>query len=94
MFFYKTGYHVSLRRHRSIERNSSFSHLVSTEFSEGTDYRCWRRKDFVEMGDVYVTHLNCTGSSSGNSIELPDDDPVQCGRVFCVICNELATEQR
>jgi len=25
--------------------------------------------------------------------ELPDDDPVQCGSEFCVICNELATEQ-
>ena len=23
-------------------------------------------------------------------IELPDDDPVQCGSEFCVICNELA----
>ena len=26
-------------------------------------------------------------------IELPDDDPVQFGSEFCVICNELATEQ-
>jgi len=26
-------------------------------------------------------------------IELPDDDPVQCGSEFCVICNELATGQ-
>jgi len=25
-------------------------------------------------------------------IELPDDDPVQCGSEFCVMCNELATE--
>ena len=31
---------------------------------------------FVEMGDI----------------ELPDDDPVQRGSEFCVICNELATE--
>ena len=23
-------------------------------------------------------------------IVLPDDDPVQCGSEFCVICNELA----
>jgi len=28
-----------------------------------------------------------------DDIELPDDDPVQCGREFCVICNELATKQ-
>ena len=35
-------------------------------------------QNFVEMGDI----------------ELPDDDPVQCGSEFCVICNELATEQR
>jgi len=27
-------------------------------------------------------------------IELPDDDPVQCGSEVCVIFNELATEQR
>jgi len=27
-------------------------------------------------------------------IELPDDDPVQCGSEFCVICNELAMEQQ
>ena len=33
---------------------------------------------FVQMGDT----------------ELPDDDPVQCGSEFCVICNELATEQQ
>jgi len=33
---------------------------------------------FVEMGDT----------------ELPDDDPVQRGSEFPVICNELATEQR
>jgi len=34
---YKTvnGYHVCLRRHRSTKWNSSFSLLVSTEFSEG-----------------------------------------------------------
>jgi len=36
-------------------------------------------QSFVEMGDI----------------ELPDDEPVQCGSEFCVICNnELATEQR
>jgi len=35
-------------------------------------------RNFVEMGDI----------------ELPNDDPVQCGREFCVIYNELATEQR
>jgi len=35
-------------------------------------------QNFVEMGDI----------------ELPDDDPVQCGSEFCVICNELATKQR
>jgi len=35
-------------------------------------------QNFVEMGDI----------------ELPDDDPVQCGCEFCVICNELATDQR
>jgi len=35
-------------------------------------------QNFVEMGDM----------------ELPDNDPVQCGSEFCVICNELATEQR
>jgi len=35
-------------------------------------------QNFVEMGDI----------------ELPDDDPVQCRSEFCVICNELATEQR
>jgi len=35
-------------------------------------------QNFVEMGDI----------------ELPDDDPVQCGSEFCVICNELATDQR
>jgi len=35
-------------------------------------------QNFVEMGDI----------------ELPDDDPVQCGSEFCVICNELAMEQR
>jgi len=66
---------VYLRRHRSIERNSSFSHLVNTEFSEGTDVDI--EQNFVEMGDI----------------ELPDNDPVQCGSEFCVICNELATEQ-
>jgi len=33
---------------------------------------------FVEMGDI----------------ELPDDEPVQCGSEFCVICNELATKER
>ena len=33
---------------------------------------------FIEMGDI----------------ELPDDDPVQCGSEFCVICNELAREQK
>jgi len=27
-------------------------------------------------------------------IELPDGDAVQRGSEFCVICNELATEQR
>jgi len=55
------GYHVSLRRNRSVERNSSFycvSYLVSTEFSEGTDVDI--KQNFVEMGDI----------------ELPDDDPV------------------
>jgi len=43
------GYHVSLRRHRSIERNSSFSHLVglSMEFLEGTDVDV--EQSFVEM---------------------------------------------
>jgi len=48
---YKTvnGYHVSLRHHRSIERNSSFSHLVSTEFLEATDVEV--EQNFVEMGD-------------------------------------------
>jgi len=51
----------------------SFCHLVSTEFSEGTDVD---EQNFVEMD------------------ELPDDDPVQCGSEFCVICNELATKQR
>jgi len=77
------GYHVSLRRHRSVERNSSFCHFyvvfrtwLSTEFAEGTDVDV--EQNFVEMGDT----------------ELPDDDPVQCGSEFCVICNELATEQR
>jgi len=47
---YKTvnGYHVSLRRHRSIERNSSLSHLVSTEFSEWN--RCWRRTELYWDG--------------------------------------------
>jgi len=29
-----------------------------------------------------------------DDIELPGDNPVQCGREFCVICNELAREQR
>jgi len=77
-----SDYHVSLRRQRSVERNSSFCHfyvvfrLVSTEFSEGTDVDV--EQNFVEMGDI----------------ELPDDDPVQCGCEFCVICNELATDQR
>ena len=33
---------------------------------------------FVEMGDI----------------ELPDGDAVQRGSEFCVICNELTTEQR
>jgi len=83
------GYHVSLRRHRSVQRNSSFCHfyvcfvlmavrLVSrpTEFSEGKYVHVEQK--FVEMGDT----------------ELPDDDPVQCGSEFCVICNELATVQR
>jgi len=41
---------VHLRRHRSIERNSSFSHLASTEFSEGTDVDI--EQNFVEMGDI------------------------------------------
>jgi len=36
------------------------------------------QQKFVEMGDI----------------ELPDDDPVQRGSEFCVICNELAMEQR
>jgi len=36
------------------------------------------KQNFVEVGDT----------------ELPDDDPVQCGSEFCVICNKLATEQR
>jgi len=35
-------------------------------------------QSFVEMDDI----------------ELPDDDPVQCGSEFCVIGNELATEER
>ena len=35
-------------------------------------------QSFVEMGDI----------------ELLDDDPVQCESEFCVICNELTTEQR
>jgi len=35
-------------------------------------------QNFVEMGDI----------------KLPDDDPVQCESAFCVIRNELATEQR
>jgi len=35
-------------------------------------------EDFVEIRDI----------------ELPDDDPLQCGSEFCVICNELATEQQ
>jgi len=35
-------------------------------------------EDFVEMGDI----------------ELLDDDTVQRGSKFCVICNELATKQR
>jgi len=50
------GYHVSLRRHRSVEQNSSFCHflccvsyLVSTEFSQGTDVDV--EQNFVEMGD-------------------------------------------
>jgi len=60
------GYHVSWRRHRSTERNSSFSHLVSTEFSELGRNNVDVEQDFVEMGDT----------------ELPDDDPVQCGANF------------
>jgi len=36
------------------------------------------KENFVEIGDI----------------ELPDDDPVQCGSEFCVICNELAMEQQ
>jgi len=68
------GYDASLRRHRSVQRNSSFchfclvlnSHLVSTQVSEGTDVDVEQK--FVEMGDI----------------ELPDDDPVQCGSQFCV----------
>ena len=44
------GYQVSLRRRRSIERNSSFSHLVSTEFSGGTDVDV--EQNFVEMGNT------------------------------------------
>jgi len=34
-------------------------------------------------------------TAASRAIELPDDDPVymQCGSEFCVICNELATEQ-
>jgi len=35
-------------------------------------------QNFAEVGDI----------------ELPDDDPVQCESKFCVICNELSTEQR
>jgi len=35
-------------------------------------------EDFVEIGDI----------------ELPDNDPVQHGSEFCVVCNELATEQQ
>jgi len=45
-------HHVSLRRHRSIERNSSFSHLASMEFSEGTDFDV--EQNFVEMGDIVI----------------------------------------
>jgi len=62
-------HHVSLRRHRSVERNSEFLSLlccvsylavrvVSMEFSEGTDVDV--EQNFVEMGDI----------------ELPDDNPV------------------
>ena len=36
------------------------------------------KQNFVQMRDI----------------ELPDDDPVQCGGKFCIICNELATKQR
>jgi len=36
------------------------------------------KEDFVEIGDR----------------ELPDDDSVQSGSKFCVIFNELATEQQ
>ena len=72
------GYHVSLRRHRSVERNSSFCHfcgvlyLVSTEFPEETDVDV--EQNFLDMSDIEL--------------------PVQCGGEFCVICNELAMEQR
>jgi len=63
------GYHVSLRRHRSIDQNSSLSHLVS-RFLQWNDVVV--EQNFVEMDDI----------------ELPDDDPVQFGSEFCVICNQ------
>ena len=43
---------IVARRHRSIERNSSFSHLASMEFSEGTDVDV--EENFVEMGDKVI----------------------------------------
>ena len=53
-------------------------------------FRTWKVRSFrkeqyvdVEQNFVELEH-----------IELPDDDPVQCGSEFCVTCNELATEQR
>jgi len=45
--------------------------------------------DFSEGTDVDVEQ----NFVDVDDIELPDDDPVQCGRKFCVICSELAMEQ-
>ena len=76
------GYHVSLRHHRSVERSSNFCHFCGVLYLVSTEFSEGTDVDveqnFVEMGDI----------------ELPDDNPVQCGSQFCVICNELATEQR
>jgi len=47
------GYYVSLRHHRSTERNSSLSHLVSTDFSQWN--RCWRRTEFCWDGWHRIT---------------------------------------
>jgi len=46
--------------------------------------------EFLEGTDVNVKH----NFVEMGDIELSDDDPVQCGSEFCVICNELATELR